>query len=126
MRRRAHAVLGAVVLFVPAAAHAREAPSLHGEVSAAHAHDDEAEEEEAEALDELGPRGNMRTRANDISFDARLRTIELSGNVRIDAPPFHLRSEHIRLSRVRYGIEIDGKGTLAFCPCLGTPLRVDF
>jgi hypothetical protein len=46
--------------------------------------------------------------------------------VRVDSPPFHLTSQRIRLTRTRYGIEIDGKGSLAFCPCLGTPLKVDF
>ncbi|MBX3188725.1 MAG: hypothetical protein KF819_17035 [Labilithrix sp.] len=64
-----------------------------------------------------------------MSFDARLRTLELAGNVRVDAPPFHLRAQRIRLTRTSIGIEIEGlegKGSLAFCPCLGTPLKVDF
>jgi hypothetical protein len=76
--------------------------------------------------DAFGMRGLVRTRAESVSFDARERSLELSGNVRIDAPPFHLRSQHIRLSRTRYGVEADGKGRLAFCPCLGTPLTVEF
>lgn len=61
-----------------------------------------------------------------MSFDARQRTLELVGNVRVDSPPFHLTSQRIRLTRTRYGIEVEGKGSLAFCPCLGTPLKVDF
>jgi hypothetical protein len=82
---------------------------------------DEELEEEA-----LGPRGNLRTRADDVSFDARSRTLELSGDVRVDAAPFHLRSDRIKLTRTRFGVEVEGKGSLAFCPCLGTPLTVDF
>jgi hypothetical protein len=101
------------VLFVPKSAFAREAPSVD-------------EEEEPDDLDQLGPRGNLRTRADQVSFEARDRALELSGNVRIDGPPFHLRSDRIRLVRTKYGLEIDGKGTLAFCPCLGTPLTIDF
>ncbi|MDB4933411.1 MAG: hypothetical protein JWP87_383, partial [Labilithrix sp.] len=66
------------------------------------------------------------TRAEEVSFDARQRTLELVGNVRVDSPPFHLTSQRIRLTRTRYGIEIVGRGSLAFCPCLGTPLKVDF
>jgi hypothetical protein len=97
-------------------ARAAEAPSV----------DEEGEGAEEIADEALGPRGNLRTRAQQVSFDPQQRTLELSGDVRVDAPPFHLRSERIRLSRTRYGIEVDGKGTLAFCPCLGTPLRVDF
>lgn len=83
--------------------------------------DIDAIEEEA-----LGPRSNLRTRAEEVSFDARERSLELAGNVRVDSPPFHLRSQRIKLTRTRYGIEIVGKGSLAFCPCLGTPLKVDF
>lgn len=83
--------------------------------------DDGASEEEP-----LGPRSNLRTRAESIRFDPRQRTLELDGNVRVDSPPFHLRSDSIRLERTRFGVELDGKGNLAFCPCLGTPLRIDF
>ncbi|MBS2013363.1 MAG: hypothetical protein JST00_10775 [Deltaproteobacteria bacterium] len=108
-------VLGAVSYARPAVA--REGPSV----------DDEADEE-TDAIQEeaLGPRSNLRTRAEEVSFDAKQRTLELVGNVRVDAPPFHLRSQRIKLARTKYGIEIEGKGSLAFCPCLGTPLKVDF
>src|SRR5512135_3796522 len=97
-------------LALPRAARALESPAV-----------DEELEDEA-----LGPRGNLHTRADDVSFDARERSLELSGDVRVDAAPFHLRSDRIRLTRTRYGVEVDGKGSLAFCPCLGTPLTVDF
>jgi hypothetical protein len=91
-----------------------------GEASAAEQRSVDEEE------DLLGDGGNLRTRAETVSFDARERVLELSGDVRIDAPPFHLRSQRIKLSRTRFGIEVEGKGRLAFCPCLGTPLTVDF
>ena len=101
-------------------AHGREAAS----------EDDESDESSAanDALEEevFGPHSNLRTRAEEVSFDARLRTLELVGNVRVDSAPFHLRSQRIKLTRTRLGIEIVGKGSLAFCPCLGTPLKVDF
>jgi hypothetical protein len=89
---------------------------------------DDEPSDEIDALEDeaLGPRSNLRTRAEEVSFDARLRTLELVGNVRVDSPPFHLRSQRIKLTRTRYGIEIVGGGSLAFCPCLGTPLKVDF
>src|SRR5690349_20561068 len=107
--------LALLVVLLPAAARAAEAPSV-----------DDGDETEEDAAEALGPRGNLRTRAREVSFDPGQKTLELAGNVRIDSPPFHMRSERIRLVRTKYGIEIDGKGTLAFCPCLGTPLRVDF
>jgi hypothetical protein len=78
---------------------------------------------EAEAF---GTRGLVRTRADTVSFDPKERSLELSGDVRIDSDPFHLRSQHIKLSRTRWGIEADGGGRLAFCPCLGTPLTIEF
>ncbi|AKV02484.1 hypothetical protein AKJ09_09147 [Labilithrix luteola] len=114
--RKVLACAALATLFVPSLAFAKESPSVDEDEQ-----DNEALEDEA-----LGPGSNLRTRAERISFDARLRTLELSGNVRVDSAPFHLRSESITLSRTRYGIEVDGKGSLAFCPCLGTPLRVDF
>lgn len=99
---------------VPSRALARETSGIHAE--------DLAElEEEA-----FGTRGLVQTRAETVSFDARAHRLDLSGDVRIDSPPFHLRSQHIKLTRTKYGIEADGKGRLAFCPCLGTPLTVEF
>lgn len=74
----------------------------------------------------LGPPGMLRARADTVSFDPTSRSLELSGDVRVDGPPFHLRAQRIVLSRTKYGVEIDGKGKLAFCPCLGTPLTLAF
>ncbi|HSO34662.1 MAG TPA: hypothetical protein VLT33_19140 [Labilithrix sp.] len=103
-------------------AHARETGALDEEDES----DEGASANEAVEQEAFGPRSNLRTRAEEVSFDPRLRTLELAGNVRVDAPPFHLRSQRIKLTRTRLGIEIVGKGSLAFCPCLGTPLTVDF
>ena len=121
--------LSAVVVLVPRTASARETSAVdderggvgEGADAAASEADNDAIEEEA-----LGPRSNLRTRAQEVSFDASARSLELAGNVRVDSPPFHLTSQRIKLTRTRYGIEIVGKGSLAFCPCLGTPLKVDF
>ncbi len=104
-----------MVALAPLSAHAREP------ADDVHTNDLVDFEEEA-----FGTRGLVRTRAETVSFDAQARSIELAGDVRIDAPPFHLRSNHIKLTRTRYGIEADGKGNIAFCPCLGTPLTIEF
>ena len=74
----------------------------------------------------FGTRGLVRTRADTVSFDTKEKSLELSGDVRIDSDPFHLRSQHIKLSRTKWGIEAEGDGRLAFCPCLGTPLTIEF
>jgi hypothetical protein len=132
-RRRAASVvtlaLSAAVVLASPAASAREVSAVdderggvgEGADAVASESDNDAIEEEA-----LGPRSNLRTRAQEVSFDASARSLELAGNVRVDSPPFHLTSQRIKLTRTRYGIEIVGKGSLAFCPCLGTPLKVDF
>lgn len=109
------AAIATAVLLAAGRASAAEQPSV----------DEEADITEIED-EALGPRGNLRTRAETVSFDARERVLELSGNVRIDSPPFHLRSQRIKLTRTKLGIEVDGTGRLAFCPCLGTPLTVEF
>ena len=74
----------------------------------------------------LAPDGSMRARADSVTLDPRGRSLELVGDVRVDAAPFHLRSARIRLSRSSLGVEVDGHGRLAFCPCLGTPVTVEF
>lgn len=106
------------VLFGAREASARDAPALH----------EGADPEELADFEEeaFGTRGLVRTRAETVSFDGKARDIELAGNVRVDAPPFHLRSDKIRLARTKWGIEADGKARLAFCPCLGTPLTIEF
>ena len=117
MRARA-LVFGLVVLLAPRALLAR-APDVDEDPT----HEPDPFDLEAEAF---GTRGLVRTRADTVSFDTKERSLELSGDVRIDAAPFHLRSERIRLSRTKWGIEADGGGRLAFCPCLGTPLTIEF
>ena len=64
--------------------------------------------------------------ADEVRFDARARALEIVGHVHVDEPPFHLTSEALELKRVPIGAELRGDGTLAFCPCLGTPLSVRF
>ncbi|MGA7120454.1 MAG: hypothetical protein WBY94_10175, partial [Polyangiaceae bacterium] len=64
--------------------------------------------------------------ADQLHFDARAQALDASGHVHVDQPPFHLTSNELQLRRVPLGVELDGPGTVAFCPCLGTPLGVRF
>jgi hypothetical protein len=64
--------------------------------------------------------------ADEVRFDVRAQALEAVGHVRVEEPPFHLTSESLRLRRVPIGVELDGEGRLAFCPCLGAPLSVRF
>jgi hypothetical protein len=65
--------------------------------------------------------------ASDVEIDARTREVVLKGDVRVDAPPFHLTSDELRVRRTARGaVEVEGAGRLRFCPCLGSPLAVRF
>lgn len=68
----------------------------------------------------------LDVRADQVSVDTRLLELELKGNVRADAPPFHLSSDELKLKRTPIGVVVEGDGRLAFCPCLGTPLTIAF
>jgi len=68
----------------------------------------------------------VETRADSVSLDGARRELELSGNVEVDASPFHLRSDRLLIKRTAYGVDADGQGRLTFCPCLGTPLGIRF
>ncbi len=65
-------------------------------------------------------------RADDVAIDGREHELALQGHVRVDSPPFYLTSDRLLVKRTRFGAEVDGKGQVAFCPCLGTPLAVGF
>src|SRR3954463_7707294 len=72
------------------------------------------------------PHSPVDVRAENVELDAKTRELDLRGDVRVDSPPFHLRSDALRVQRSAYGVEVDGEGRLAFCPCLGAPLAVRF
>jgi hypothetical protein len=65
--------------------------------------------------------------ANEVVLDARTREMLLRGDVRVDAPPFHLKSDALRVQRdARGALDVEGRGRLTFCPCLGSPLAIRF
>lgn len=70
--------------------------------------------------------GELDVHADQVTVDTRMRELELQGNVRADAPPFHLSADALKLQRSSHGIVIEGDGRLTFCPCLGTPLALGF
>jgi hypothetical protein len=71
--------------------------------------------------------GPVDVHASDVEIDARTREAVLKGDVRVDDPPFHLRSDELRLRRTARGaLDVEGDGRLTFCPCLGSPLAIRF
>ncbi len=64
--------------------------------------------------------------ADELSVDARSKAVEVRGNVHVDVPPFHLQADALDLRRGPVGVDVEGHGKVAFCPCLGTPLAIRF
>ncbi|MBV9948107.1 MAG: hypothetical protein JOZ69_14730 [Myxococcales bacterium] len=64
--------------------------------------------------------------ADEVRFDPKMKALEATGHVHVDEPPFHLVSDELTLRRVPIGAELEGKGKVTFCPCLGAPLAVRF
>jgi hypothetical protein len=65
----------------------------------------------------------VNARANDVAIDPRGRELVLKGDVRVDSPPFYLTSDALTVTRTRYGADVQGRGKVAFCPCLGGASR---
>jgi hypothetical protein len=76
--------------------------------------------------DEPTPQLPVAFGADQVRFDARGQALDASGHVKVEEPPFHLTSSALKLRRVPIGVELDGAGTVSFCPCLGTPLALRF
>ncbi len=62
--------------------------------------------------------------ADHVSVDGELGSLELDGNVRVQAQRYRLRSEHLRLRRGPRGVEVDGAADVAFCTCESPPVRL--
>ncbi len=64
--------------------------------------------------------------ADTVRLDGPSHSMDVSGHVRVDEPPFYLTSPALKLWRLPIGVRLEGPGLLSFCPCLGTPLAVRF
>ncbi len=55
--------------------------------------------------------------ADRVEVDGELGSLELDGNVRVQAQRYLLRSQHLQLRRGPRGVEAEGTADVAFCPC---------
>jgi hypothetical protein len=67
-----------------------------------------------------------RVTADDVTLDAHSQALALKGHVDVEAEPFHLTSDLLRVTRSRRGLVVEGDGRVAFCPCLGEPVALVF
>jgi len=64
--------------------------------------------------------------ADEVRLDVRAGSLVVSGDVRVDEPPFYFSAGALELRRVPIGVELRGSGRVSFCHCLGSPVAVRF
>jgi hypothetical protein len=62
--------------------------------------------------------------ADKVQVDGELGSLQLDGNVHVQAQRYRLKSQHLHLERGPRGIEADGSADVAFCTCDDPPLRL--
>ena len=75
--------------------------------------------------DEPGPTP-VDFRAGRVELDGDLSTLSLSEGVEICVARYRLRSDRLRLKRGPRGVETEGPGEVAFCPCPDPPVKLGF
>ncbi len=66
----------------------------------------------------------MEFEADRVEVEGDLGSLELDGNVRVQAQRYRLKSQHLRLRRGPRGVEADGSADVAFCTCDEPPVRL--
>lgn len=72
------------------------------------------------------PEYRVDFRAGKVEVDTRLQRLELSDDVVIQVDRYRLLSDHLTLQRGPRGVEVEGRGRVAFCPCPDPPLSLTF
>jgi hypothetical protein len=62
--------------------------------------------------------------ADRVQVDGDLGSLELDGNVRVQAQRYRLKSQHLQLRRGPRGVEAEGSAEVAFCTCDEPPVRL--
>ncbi|HYQ41102.1 MAG TPA: hypothetical protein VER11_04020 [Polyangiaceae bacterium] len=62
--------------------------------------------------------------AERVQVEADLGSLELDGNVRVQAQRYRLMSQHLQLRRGPRGVEAEGTADVAFCTCVEPPIRL--
>lgn len=62
--------------------------------------------------------------AERVQVEGDLGSLELDGNVRVQAQRYRLVSQHLQLRRGARGVEADGTAEVAFCTCDSPPIRL--
>jgi hypothetical protein len=62
--------------------------------------------------------------ADRVEVDGELGSLQLDGNVHVQAQRYRLKSQHLQLQRGPRGVEADGDADVAFCTCDDPPVKL--
>jgi hypothetical protein len=62
--------------------------------------------------------------ADRVQIEGDLGSLELDGNVTVQAQGYRLKSQHLELRRGPHGVEADGSAAVAFCTCDRPPVTL--
>ena len=68
----------------------------------------------------------MDFRADRVEVEPETFELELHGNVVVKVARYRIKSEELSLSRGPRGLEVDGEGEVALCPCAEAPITLGF
>jgi hypothetical protein len=72
------------------------------------------------------PEYRVDFRADRVEVEPETFELELHGNVIVKVARYRIKSEELSLSRGPRGLEVDGEGEVALCPCAGAPVTLGF
>ena len=64
--------------------------------------------------------------AGRVVLDGNMRELELADHVCVIVDRYRLTSEHLKLRRGPRGVEVEGEGSVALCPCDTAPVTLGF
>ena len=68
----------------------------------------------------------VRFAADRLDLDPKLSRLELRGRVFVAFDRYRLTGDRLRIGKTPRGVEVDGTGSVAFCPCVEPPVTVGF
>jgi hypothetical protein len=69
---------------------------------------------------------DVRFAADRLELDPKLSRLDLEGHVFVAFDRYRLTGDRLRITKTARGIEVEGPGRVAFCPCPDPPVTVGF
>ncbi|MGC4066003.1 MAG: hypothetical protein QM784_15410 [Polyangiaceae bacterium] len=129
-------LVAATALLRPSAASAQSAATSRSTVESAATHDSAdvtpaktrvtgADSSEGAATSGTSARAIDLT-AGHVEIEGPFNRLSLSRGVKLTVHRYRVTADHLTLDRTPRGLQVDGSGSVAFCPCTTPPLTVGF